>query len=129
MSDDPNCKTCEPMLLDHAYGLLDAAESHAVVAHLAACPACGAEVARMGGLFKRAAVGSFPGVRFDPTQLPKPTVEPKVNRPGRTMQSSWIKWTVAATVLLAVCASTPARRACTSCWLHRWWRTCPRAPR
>ena len=61
-----NCPSCEPNLLDHVYGLLESHESEAVVAHLASCPACTAEAARLGGLFKRAAVGSFPDVRFDP---------------------------------------------------------------
>ena len=98
------CKNCEPKLLDHAYGLLDAAESAAVVAHLAECPACSAQVARMGGLFQRAAVGSFPGVRFDPNAAPKPTAVPKSTRPARTAQSTWVKWATAAIVLLAVTA-------------------------
>ena len=51
-SYESNCKSCEPKLLDHAYGLLDAAEAQAVVAHLAACPACSAQVARLGGLYR-----------------------------------------------------------------------------
>lgn len=104
MLHDFTCKACEFKLLDHAYGLLEAGEGEAVVAHLAGCPACAAEVARLGGLLKRAAVGSFSGVRFDPTQAPKPIAEPKSARPGRTMRSAWVKWTVAATVLLAVAA-------------------------
>jgi len=91
-------------LLDYTYGLLDASESAAVAAHLAASPDSANNAARLGGLFQRAAVGTFPGVRFDPSQTPKPMVEPKSATPGRTMQSTWVKWTVAATVLLAVAA-------------------------
>ena len=113
-----NCKTFEPQLLEHAYGLLEPHEAEVVLAHLASCPDCTAQVAHLGGLLRRAAIGSFPSVRFDPSQPPKPTIEPKSAAPARTMRSTWVKWTVAATVLLAV--AVPAQASMTYFLTKTW---------
>src|SRR5437867_2236546 len=52
------CNHCSELLLDHLYGLLDADQTQRLRAHLAACPACQAELAsaeRQQQLLARAA--------------------------------------------------------------------------
>ncbi|MBX9625658.1 MAG: zf-HC2 domain-containing protein, partial [Gemmataceae bacterium] len=36
------CDDCEPLLLDHLYGLLDPADAAAVEGHVAGCEGCAA---------------------------------------------------------------------------------------
>jgi hypothetical protein len=61
------CEKCRAALLDRQYGLLDAADAAALDAHVAACPACRTErakVERFGRLLSAAARTDFPDVRF-----------------------------------------------------------------
>ena len=112
-----NCQHCQPLLLDHLYGLLDGPEAAAVDAHLAACPACAAaraETARVQGLFARAAKSEFPATRFEapaPAKtaalapastppFPAPLPRPAGDRRFRLVRV--LPWAVAATVLLAI---------------------------
>ncbi len=116
-----NCQHCQPLLLDHLYGLLDGPEAAAVDAHLASCPACTAaraETARVQGLFARAAKSAFPATRFEapvpaktgartPAPASKPSALPfpaPLPRPGdRTFRVAGIlSWAVAAAVLIAI---------------------------
>lgn len=97
------CDHCEPLLLDHLYGLLDPADAAAVDGHLAGCPACAAARDRAADtqrLFTRAARRPFPHVRFVP-----PADEPAVPsslvvtaRPGRRVA----QWAVAAGLLALI---------------------------
>ncbi|MCI0701847.1 MAG: zf-HC2 domain-containing protein, partial [Planctomycetia bacterium] len=122
-----NCQHCQPLLLDHLYGLLDAPESAAVDAHLASCASCAAartETARVQGLIARAAKSAFPNVRFEappqpaqpakPARTPAPVAGPNVlpfpANPGRQSGGkrrsvrigTIIPWAVAAAVLIAI---------------------------
>lgn len=95
------CNDCQTLLLDHLYGLLDAAETAAVEAHLAGCPACSAarsQAARTQGLLAQAAKSEFPRVRFTPPVEP-PTI-PFSKRPTR--RGEWVRWAVAASVLALI---------------------------
>src|SRR3954471_18785546 len=68
-----NCEHCQPLLLDHLYGLLDGPEAAAVDAHLASCPTCAAaraEADRVQGLISRAAKSAFPQTRFEAPDQP-----------------------------------------------------------
>ena len=107
------CDHCEPLLLDHLYGLLDPADAAAVEGHLTGCGSCTAardRARRDQGLFARAAKLPFPQVVFTP-----PAAEPSANgvaatvpsslspqptRPGR--RAGLVRWAVAAAVLLAL---------------------------
>src|SRR5262245_6558220 len=121
-----NCQHCQPLLLDHLYGLLDAPEAAAVDAHLASCPACAAaraETARVQGLIARAAKSAFPNVRFEaPVSTPAkattrtsvPASAPALPFPAnrgeqtdkeksRTLRiGTIIPWAIAAAVLIAI---------------------------
>jgi predicted anti-sigma-YlaC factor YlaD len=113
------CERCQPLILDHLYGLLDGPDEAFVDAHLRDCAACAAvrdESARVQGLFARAARGAFPQVRFEapsatPTATPTPAPMPALAspavpaaRPGRTgwRVAAWLPWAVAAAVWLAI---------------------------
>src|SRR5207244_2905792 len=123
------CTDCRPLILDHLYGLLDAAESAAVEAHLATCPACAAAraaAAKVQGLIAKAAKGAFPAVRFDaPAAKPSKPVatpaaraqaapEPLATPAAAAARGSgaaaarswrvavWLPWAVAAAVLVAI---------------------------
>jgi hypothetical protein len=125
------CQQCQPLILDHLYGLLEEPESVAVESHLRECAACAAvrdEAARVQGLIARAAKGAFPQVRFDPpiakptplpaTQaatniswpLPLPTTTAAEPVPTPANPSSaqtvraipYLAWAIAASVLLAI---------------------------
>jgi hypothetical protein len=113
-----NCQTCQPLLLDHLYGLLDGPEADALDAHLASCPTCAAaraETARVQGLIARAAKSAFPNTRFeapktDPvttpapaTTLPAPAAAPIVTPRGRSLRIvPVLPWAIAAAVLVAI---------------------------
>src|SRR6266545_3415293 len=123
-----NCQHCQPLLLDHLYGLLDGPEAAGVEAHLASCPACAAaraETARVQGLFARAAKSAFPNTRFEapaqpqpaksgtrtpapattsqPAALPVPASPRADGKPTRTLGVGTIlPWVIAAGVLLAI---------------------------
>lgn len=113
------CDACRDNLLDHIYGLLSPTESSELEAHLSACPACAAarvKAAQAQGLIARAAMPAKAGVMFAPPtspsvpQKPAATVAPSRNgspvspvEPGRsTVRGVWVRWAVAAGVLLAI---------------------------
>ena len=100
------CDQCRSALLDRHYGLLDAAETTALDAHLATCPACQAEqltVERFGRLLTAAARTEFPDVRFvAPAEAPAPAGYTTTDaRPARRPFWSVAGWAVAAGLLLA----------------------------
>jgi hypothetical protein len=110
-----NCQHCQPLLLDHLYGLLDGPDEAAVRAHLDQCPACAAardEAARVGGLIARAAKSAFPHTRFEapadePAEViatPAPAVPAlPLAKPGRGLRlAAVVSWAVAAAVLVAI---------------------------
>ncbi|MCE9565610.1 MAG: zf-HC2 domain-containing protein [Planctomycetes bacterium] len=84
------CTECQPLILDHLFGLLEAPEIKAVAAHLSTCPACAAErteAAKVHGLIAQAAKIAFPAVRFEapdarPVAKPAPLVA-KTNTQAR----------------------------------------------
>ncbi|HXD88642.1 MAG TPA: zf-HC2 domain-containing protein, partial [Urbifossiella sp.] len=96
------CNDYQTRLMDHLYGLLDAAESAAVEMHLASCPACAtaqAQARRALGLFAQAAKSEFPQVHF---AVPlDPPVEPRPNT-TRKAKREWSGWVVAATIAAMV---------------------------
>jgi hypothetical protein len=101
-----NCEHCQPLLLDHLYGLLDPGEAAGVDAHLAACPACAAaraDTARVQGLIARAAKGTFPHTTFAPPaeEHVAAPVRPAAGKGGWRVAVA-LPWAVAAAVLLAV---------------------------
>lgn len=116
----PPCDACRDQLLDYLYGLLPQPEVAAVEAHLAGCPACAAArvaAARAQGLIARAAKPVAAGITFappaEPTVPAKPAavaasrngtpVRAAADEPVRgTVRSTWVRWAVAAGVVLAV---------------------------
>ena len=107
------CDHCQNLLLDHAYGLLDAFEAAVVEEHLAACESCSAaraQAERMQGLFARAARTQFPNVHFTPpaestdgVAVTVPAVPATLRLPQRTVgRAVWARWAVAATVLAMI---------------------------
>lgn len=116
-----NCQHCQPLLLDHLYGLLDGPEAESFDAHLAECPACAAaraETARVQGLIAKAAKSAFPNTRFEApveapakvgattpaptTALPVPVVRPAITSKRAVRAGAVLAWAVAAAVLLAI---------------------------
>jgi hypothetical protein len=98
------CHDCQPLLLDHLYGLLDPAEAAAVEQHLTGCVGCASardREARAAGLFARAAMHSFPAVRF----VPPAEAVPSSAVPARKPTSVRGRWAVAAAVWALVPAT------------------------
>lgn len=110
------CDTCQSLLLDHLYGLLDSDEAQAVETHLTGCPACQAardKAAHLQGMLAQAAKSAFPEVKFTPPVEPAtPVVAPStpvtvttpVSTPAdrrTTVTQVWVRWVVAAGLLLA----------------------------
>ncbi len=98
------CNDCQPLLLDHLYGLLEPAQAATLDAHLTACAACAAArdtEARAAGLFAKAARHSFPQVRFVP---PADAVPSSVARPAARERVGG-RWAVAAAVWALVPAT------------------------
>jgi putative zinc finger protein len=105
------CQRCQPLILDHLYGLLDGPDAAFVDAHLRECPSCAAaraESARVQGLMAQAARGAFPQVRFEApaTESGTPVAMPSSQRPAVARKSIgvavWLPWAVAAAVVLAI---------------------------
>jgi hypothetical protein len=94
------CRDCQALVLDAAYGLATADQAAAAVAHAAACPACTvatAGVAREQRLFAAAAKMSFPEIVF---------VAPvDVATPARRVARSYTPWAIAASVVIVAGAS------------------------
>ncbi len=115
------CEHCQPLILDHLYGLLEGPDAAVVESHLRECPACAAardEAARVQGLFAKAAKNAFPAVRFDAphTGTEAPAKSPALAIPGAMTQmparadsagrtsriAAFLPWAVAAAVVLAI---------------------------
>lgn len=102
------CDDCEPLLLDHLYGLLDPADAAAVEQHLAGCGACTAARGRAGrtqSLFARAAKLPFPQVRFTAPADEPATVPSSLVPAAKPRRAGVVWWAVAAGVLAVL---TPA---------------------
>jgi hypothetical protein len=99
------CDTCQEQLLDHLYGLLEPADAAAMDAHLADCADCAAareQVTRWQGMLARAAKSDFPGVTFAaPPEPAAPAASEPPAPPRRTARDVWVRWAVAASLLLA----------------------------
>ncbi len=96
------CHDCQALLLDHLYGLLEAAETAAVESHLAVCPACSAarsDAARAQGLIGKAAKSSFPHVRFT---APLEEITVPATAVKKSAKRNYIGWFVAASVLAMI---------------------------
>src|SRR4051812_29066010 len=92
------CRDCQPLMLEAAYGLLDAATLEAFRGHTAACVDCTAAVEdalNAQRLLGAAAKLSFPNFQFatPATEVAKPIAKP-------TRQRSWTPWAIAASVLI-----------------------------
>ena len=101
------CETYQERLLDHLYGLLDAAEAVELEAHLAGCPACAAardQADKWQGLIAQAAKAEFPDVQFTPPAEPARRPLDPVAPPAVTVRSSWVRWAVALSLFLTACA-------------------------
>jgi hypothetical protein len=94
------CDRFQPRFLEHLYGALDPEESRALIDHLGGCSACQSELVRaeeQAALIASAAKEEFPWVRFDP-----PMKAPSSRGPADAPGGTWIRWGVAAAVLLAL---------------------------
>jgi hypothetical protein len=107
-------------MLEHLYDALEEADQSAFLDHLAGCPACreALEQARaQKSLLARAALLRFPHVSFaPPADEPLPGAGTGTvllpSRPLPRAERSWVRWAVAAAVLLAVAGlSVPGYRA------------------
>ena len=108
------CDKCRAALLDHQYGLLDAADAAAVDAHVAACPACRAEQAT-----RRAVRPAALGRRPEPTSPTCGSSRRRIVAAGRGRGSRprtpllglrhWPIWAVAAASCCWPSASRPGR--------------------
>src|SRR5262245_39856211 len=111
------CDTCQPLLLDYLYDLLDGDDRRALEAHVAGCAGCPAALERARrdrALLAAAAKMEFPAVRFVPPEeappaapQPAPVAErdvlplpPAVRARPRTRRP--LRWAVAAAVLLGL---------------------------
>ncbi len=94
------CHDYQVRMLEYLYGLLDDAEAGGLLAHVAGCEGCRAaheEARRQQGLLAKAALVSFPEVRFEP-----PADEPiSLPLPAPSSPLRRIRWAAAAAVLLA----------------------------
>ncbi|MBN9518944.1 hypothetical protein J0H58_10565, partial [bacterium] len=98
------CHDCQPLLLDHLYGLLDPADAAVIEGHLTGCADCAVardRVAREAGLLARAAKVSFPHVHF---VAPTDAVPSAAVAPARR-ERVWGRWAVAAAVWALVPAT------------------------
>jgi hypothetical protein len=97
------CEHYQPQLLNYLYGLLEESDSQSLKEHLSGCAACQAALAHVEEqrrVLAAAAKAEFAGVRFTaPAELPAalPQVIP-VKAPRR----NWLRWAIAASVLLVV---------------------------
>ncbi len=115
------CEHCQPLLLDHLYGLLDPAETAVIEEHLAGCSDCAVSLTRAANdhsLIARAAKISFPHIQFS---APITDTAPLAGVPdfstngqtaGTTVPSSllvvpqggrrrtWARWAIAASLLV-----------------------------
>jgi predicted anti-sigma-YlaC factor YlaD len=104
-----SCDRCRTALLDRHYGLLDSADSAAVDAHLADCPACRAEqvrVERFGRLLSAAARSEFPDVRFiAPADVTPVSRDATRSGAGRAYRHHHFRvgWAIAAVLFIGVC--------------------------
>jgi hypothetical protein len=90
------CNTVRDQLLDDLYELLDAADHARLTTHLAECPACSTERARLAdqqAQIRQATVHHFANVVFTP-----PTTLPF----GRRIAPAVLRFAVAATLLLGI---------------------------
>src|SRR5262245_30783958 len=98
------------LFLDYLYDLLDEADAQAVRDYVAAHPTARAELDRAQALLAGAARVAFPNVSFQPPApepaIAKPLVSPRApttpTPAPRPMSLVWVRWVVAAAVLLAV---------------------------
>jgi hypothetical protein len=100
-----SCEHFQTQLLDHLYGLLDEADSHALQDHLVTCAACRtaqehAEVQRR--MLAAAAKQEFAGVRFTPPAAPATMKQPAATLAAPAARRSWVRWALAACLLLAL---------------------------
>lgn len=97
------CERCRQLLLDYAYGLLEAAEADELERHLETCDRCRAarrESQRWQQLLAAAARDHFPHVRFEPpVSEPLPTPRRTVPVPAAAA-ARWLSWSVAAAIWL-----------------------------
>jgi hypothetical protein len=111
-------------MLEYLYDLLDEAERQAMQDHLTGCAACRAELDRakeQQQLLAAAARMEFPDVRFVAPTAPEPVADPRPaaapaptlplkREPARQGRRRWLRWAVAAAILLAVCGLAGAGR-------------------
>ncbi len=112
------CESCREQLLDHLYGLLEAADQAELDAHLRVCSACEAELAvarSQQSILKHAAraIPNVPEFRMpmdEPASLPLAAQEtqPASSRPTPSRKSlwtrPWVAWTAAAAIFVVVTA-------------------------
>jgi anti-sigma factor RsiW len=94
------CDQYQEQFLDYLYGLLEPAEAKTLRQHVAGCPHCQASLAKAESdkaLLASAARTSFPEVRFQ-----SPVTIPASKRSEKVDQGSWVRWLIAASVLLAL---------------------------
>ena len=107
------CERCQPLVLDHLYGLLDGPDAAFVEAHLRECASCAAtrdEAARCGAL-RPGGAGRVPSGSLRDPRVRAGTVERAGHArralaaasTGRSWRvNAWLPWAVAAAVWLAI---------------------------
>src|SRR5439155_25166109 len=95
----------QALMLEHLYGLLDADEARELEAFLATPE--GADLRAQGEAWKDRLAGAarlpFPNVRFvSPPPRVTPPVGPVREQPGRRYQGVWVRWAVAACLLVVL---------------------------
>jgi hypothetical protein len=95
------CEQYQEQFLDYLYGLLEPAEAKSLRQHVSGCPGCQASLTKAEAdksLLASAARSSFPEVRF---QSPV-TVPAGPQKADEVHHSDWVRWLIAASVVLAV---------------------------
>ncbi len=103
-----SCESCQNLLLESLYGLLDDADQQPLQAHLVGCAACQAalaQVQKQQHLFAAAAKLEFPAVRFvEPAKEPAPA--PRLPLPKPAAVRPWRRWASAAALWLTAVGFT-----------------------
>src|SRR5208337_5002577 len=104
-----SCERFQTQLLEHLFGLLDGDESLALIEHAGQCDDCRTALQQADlqkQLLSAAAKTEFSGVRFRAPTAHELAASPRLPAP----QAGWVRWAVAAAILLAVGIAVPGSK-------------------